>query len=131
MNDFVPRVEFDVFRALMLETFGGLRDRVRELERLVPTLFAAAEAEASVAEEMSGDLFNGDDWRERLKRRGLDRLLSSERIAARGGPMTADEISAFKNLGALFNPAAADEGPCYNRDAGDVVEGRDDGKVQA
>lgn len=124
MSDFVTRAEFDAYRALMLDTFGGLRDRVRDLERLVPTLFAAAESTASVSEEMSGDLFNGDEWRERLRRRGLDRLLSSMLAAPEVGSFTAGEVAAFKSLGALFNPAAADEGPCYNRDDNATTEGR-------
>ena len=120
----VMRAEFDAFRSLLLDTFGGLRDRVRELERLVPTLFAVTEPIKAAAEEQTGGVFNSDDWRERLRQRGLGRVLSAERIAARGGPMTADEISSFKTLGSLFNPAIAEDGPCFNRDDNVTTEGR-------
>jgi hypothetical protein len=38
------------------------------------------------------------------------------RDAPKGGPLTPDEITAFKKLGALFNPLSSDGGPCYDRD---------------
>lgn len=131
MTDFVTRNDADLRYRQMNERLDLLCDRVRELERLVPTLFAAAEAEASVAEAMSGEVFNSDDWRERLKRRGLDRLQRSTPAAAETVDLTARELAAFKLLGSLFNPAAEGSGPCYNRDAGDDEEGRDDSTFQA
>lgn len=69
---------------------------------------------------------DGDEWRSRLRRRGLGSQMPTMMTRAQGAAMSVAEVAAFKALGGLFSPTIAVDGPCYNRDAGDVVTGLDD-----
>lgn len=101
---------------------------IRLLGRLLRPLLSDEQQELLALEQRAGvtdsalesdpqrEANDGNEWRRRLERESLARREARDREARDRGPCPESTVNAMKDLGALLNVDAGDEGPCYDRD---------------